>query len=96
MLRVYADTSVFGGAFDEDFDEASGLFIEAIRRGSFKFVVSDVVPCEHFFLGGVPAMRGARPGTSVSQVDGVSMLAADVPNPFSHSLGASSLHASES
>jgi hypothetical protein len=42
-IRVYADTSVFGGVFDEEFAESSRAFFEAVRRGRFRLVVSVVV-----------------------------------------------------
>jgi hypothetical protein len=41
-LRVYADTSVFGGCFDKEFDTASLRFFEQVRDKSFILVVSDV------------------------------------------------------
>jgi predicted nucleic acid-binding protein len=41
-LRVYADTSVFGGCFDREFDVTSIRFFEEIRRGEYVVVVSDV------------------------------------------------------
>ncbi len=41
-LRVYADTSVFGGCFEEKFGEASTRFFEQVRDGAFVLVVSDV------------------------------------------------------
>lgn len=44
--RVYADTSVFGGVFDEDFEQASTRFFEQVRRGRFELVSSAVVPAE--------------------------------------------------
>lgn len=41
--RIYVDTSVFGGAFDDEFSESSlGLF-DAIRAGVFQIVTSEVV-----------------------------------------------------
>ena len=43
VLRVYADTSVFGGAFDEEFEEASQAFFDQVRRGRFDLVASAVV-----------------------------------------------------
>jgi predicted nucleic acid-binding protein len=42
-LRVYADTSVFGGVFDEEFKKPSRAFFEAVRQGRFKLVTSEVV-----------------------------------------------------
>ncbi len=41
-LRVYADTSVFGGCFEEKFSQASVRFFEQVRAGAFVLVVSDV------------------------------------------------------
>lgn len=41
-LRVYADTSVFGGCLDEEFSEDSKAFFEQIRAGRFTLVVSSV------------------------------------------------------
>lgn len=42
-IRVYADTSVFGGVFDAKFAKESSAFFEAVRRGEFQLVVSDIV-----------------------------------------------------
>jgi hypothetical protein len=39
-LRRYADTSVFGGCFDEEFAVASQRLFEEIRDGRFVLVVS--------------------------------------------------------
>lgn len=41
-LRVYADTSVFGGCFDEEFESASRAFFEQVREGSFVLVISSL------------------------------------------------------
>jgi len=41
-LRVYADTSVFGGCFDDEFETESVRFFEEVRRGQFVVVVSNV------------------------------------------------------
>jgi predicted nucleic acid-binding protein len=43
VLRVYADTSVFGGVFDDEFAEASRAFFELVRRGQFRLVISAAV-----------------------------------------------------
>jgi hypothetical protein len=45
-IRVYADASVYGGAFDEEFDAASREFFDAIRSGRLRLVVSTVVQDE--------------------------------------------------
>lgn len=44
--RVYADTSVFGGVFDEEFQQASTRFFEQVRRGRFELLSSAVVQAE--------------------------------------------------
>jgi len=43
ILKVYADTSVFGGVFDDDFDKASKTFFRQVREGRFQLVVSPIV-----------------------------------------------------
>lgn len=43
IIRVYADTSVFGGAFDEEFQAASRTFFDQVRNGRFKLVTSALV-----------------------------------------------------
>lgn len=42
-LRVYADTSVFGGCFDDEFDSANEEFFREVRTGRFNLVISDAV-----------------------------------------------------
>ncbi len=39
-LRIYADTSVFGGVFDEEFAGPSKVFFDQIRAGRFTLVLS--------------------------------------------------------
>jgi predicted nucleic acid-binding protein len=39
-MRLYLDTSVFGGCFDEEFSEASNRLFETVREGAFRVVVS--------------------------------------------------------
>lgn len=46
MKRVYVDTSVFGGVFDEEFQKASQGFFDQIRGGQFNLVTSAVVEQE--------------------------------------------------
>jgi len=43
LIRVYADTSVFGGVFDEEFKTASEAFFGAVRKGEFKLITSELV-----------------------------------------------------
>ena len=45
-IRVYADTSVFGGVFDAPFAEASNEFFRQVRRGEFALVTSGIVSNE--------------------------------------------------
>jgi hypothetical protein len=64
-LRIYADTSVFGGCFEEKFSEASSRFFDQVRDGTFFLVVSDVTleeldPAPSYvksLLGTIPAGR---------------------------------------
>ncbi len=44
--RVYVDSSVFGGAFDEEFAEPTGAFFDQVRRGLFRIVISPLVQQE--------------------------------------------------
>jgi predicted nucleic acid-binding protein len=45
-IRVYADTSVYGGVFDAGIDAASREFFAQVRAGRFILVVSAVVEAE--------------------------------------------------
>jgi predicted nucleic acid-binding protein len=42
-VRVYADTSVFGGVFDEEFAFASRRFFDRVSAGAFRLVTSPIV-----------------------------------------------------
>lgn len=42
-IRVYADTSVYGGVFDDIFRKASQTFFDQVRLGRFRLVLSAVV-----------------------------------------------------
>lgn len=41
-LRIYLDTSVFGGCFDEEFAQESLRLIEEIKAGKFRLVMSEL------------------------------------------------------
>ena len=43
VIRVYADTSVFGGVFDEQFESPSRAFFDQVRSGRFRLVTSALV-----------------------------------------------------
>ena len=45
-IRVYADTSVYGGVFDAGIDKSSQEFFEEVKRGRFLLVSSDPVVAE--------------------------------------------------
>ena len=46
MQRFYFDTSVFGGAFDKEFDEATFQLFERVRLGQVICVFSDLTETE--------------------------------------------------
>lgn len=46
IVRVYWDTSVFGGAFDEEFRMASLAFFDSVRRGMVDLVISSALSDE--------------------------------------------------
>jgi predicted nucleic acid-binding protein len=46
MLRIYADTSVFGGCCDEEFAAPSRTFLRMVEQGLFSLIVSPVVNAE--------------------------------------------------
>jgi hypothetical protein len=50
-MRVYADTSVFGGAFDAEFAIPSHAFFEQVRENRFELISSALVVDE---LAGAP------------------------------------------
>ena len=45
-MKVYVDTSVFGGFFDREFSEPSKIFFDEIKRQRFTLVTSAVVQAE--------------------------------------------------
>jgi predicted nucleic acid-binding protein len=47
-MRVYADTSVFGGVFDDEFSRPSKEFFEEVKEGRFLLVTSAIVQIEIF------------------------------------------------
>ena len=68
-LRVYADTSVFGGSFDNEFAIESERFFDLVRAGRVKILVSEVVVRE---LANAPVrvreLLRSLPADSVEQV----------------------------
>jgi hypothetical protein len=51
IQRVYIDTSVIGGYFDEEFEFYTKLFFEKVEQGKFKVILSDILTTE---LQGAP------------------------------------------
>ncbi len=45
-LRIYIDTSVIGGYFDNEFKEASIKLIDSFIKGEFQVVISDITQIE--------------------------------------------------
>ncbi len=45
-MRIYADTSIFGGVFDIEFSVASSKFFKEVDNGEFELVTSAVVEAE--------------------------------------------------
>jgi hypothetical protein len=48
-IRIYADTSVYGGVFDSGIDAASRGFFEQVKSGYFELVTSNAVADELAF-----------------------------------------------
>lgn len=46
VIRVYADTSVFGGVYDEEFMDGSREFFHEVKKKRFILVTSSVVQAE--------------------------------------------------
>jgi hypothetical protein len=55
VLRVYVDTSVFGGCFEPKFQEASNSLIRGFELGLFFPVVSDLLVAE--IIGAPPRVQ---------------------------------------
>jgi len=51
-MKIYADTSVFGGVFDEPFAEPSRRFFDLVSAGRYELAVSAIVREE---IKGAPA-----------------------------------------
>ena len=62
-LRIYVDTSVFGGCFDKQFEHESRQLFAEIRRGRFTLILSattlreleDAPTCVRQVVGNIPA-----------------------------------------
>jgi predicted nucleic acid-binding protein len=45
-IRIYVDTSIFGGFYDSEFDKETKLLFDKILNGEFKLVISDLTQNE--------------------------------------------------
>ncbi|MBI1822956.1 MAG: hypothetical protein HYR80_02420 [Nitrospirae bacterium] len=45
-MRIYPDTSVFGGCFDDKFSIASNQLFNEVRKGKWKLIISPIVAIE--------------------------------------------------
>ena len=45
-LRIYLDTSVFGGLWDKEFRDSTSILFNQIKAGKFNLVTSEVVEAE--------------------------------------------------
>lgn len=72
-LRVYADTSVFGGCFDPEFETASLAFFREVRNGRFVLVVSDLTVQE--LVDAPEAVRNVMDELAPDQVERVAITA---------------------
>ena len=55
-LRLYIDTSVFGGYYDVEFDEETRKLFRMIKRGEYRIVLSDLTLKE--LLKAPPRVKG--------------------------------------
>ncbi len=45
-MRIYVDTSVIGGFYDKEFDEATKALFKKVEKGEFILVVSELLDAE--------------------------------------------------
>lgn len=68
--RIYIDTSVIGGFFDEEFEFYTKLFFGKVEQGIFKVILSDILTTE---LNGAPeevlTFYQSIPKTQIEYVD---------------------------
>jgi predicted nucleic acid-binding protein len=53
--RIYIDTSVIGGYYDEEFKDATRAFFERFKRGEIIFIISDLLELE--LVGAPPRVK---------------------------------------
>jgi predicted nucleic acid-binding protein len=70
-LRIYADTSVFGGCFDKEFERPSRRFFEQVHRGRIILLFSEVVRLELF--DAPPPVRAVLASIPVDAIESVAL-----------------------
>lgn len=70
-MRIYVDTSVVGGIFDEEFAEATKEFFKNVERGDFILVVSELLQAE--LLRAPERVREYLTSFSKSQIETVEL-----------------------
>jgi hypothetical protein len=69
-FRVYADRSVYGGCFDDEFAQESRAFFAAVRSGKFRLVISPLVLTElQRAPDQVREIPAGLPGHAVEMID---------------------------
>jgi predicted nucleic acid-binding protein len=93
-VRVYADTSVFGGAFDPEFEGASRRFFDLVRQERLRLVVSATVEAE--VEGGPPDVRALyREMVALSEVTTPAAPALELQAAYVHHAVVSPQHAAD-
>lgn len=70
-LRVYVDTSVIGGCFDEEFAKESRALVEAAREGRFVLLLSDLLAVE--LEAGPPELQDVLEGLAAESFESVAI-----------------------
>lgn len=73
MLRIYLDSSVFGGCCDPEFARESNQLLQEVRAGRFVVVASDALVTE--LLGAPDAVRELLAVLPSAQVESVRLTA---------------------
>jgi predicted nucleic acid-binding protein len=69
--RIYIDTSVVGGYFDEEFDEDTKLFFERVKNGEIIIIASDILQAE--LLRAPDFVKALLPSMPEEQIEKVSL-----------------------
>lgn len=80
-IRVYADTSVFGGVYDDEFRKPTLIFFDQVRRGRFRLVVSPLIE-EELELAPEPVRGLLAEMESYAEVADISSAMADLQEAY--------------